>query len=442
MSVFGAQLIADPYKSWLNHLGKDNKRSTHMTDFTRLTDEDCVAAVAALVDHGGNKSKTALSLGFSRRTLDRRVEKYYSRNLDKRYPIDIPDGMEIFKVAQTVNSNGEVTSTSIRTRQTQEGTFEVPKGHVVKGVSTLLDSQGNVVQEWVKTKEGEYDPLLMAQMLKDVFQDFQGPVFPNYEPEKKRSGDLLTLYPLPDMHLGLFAWKGESGEDWDLSIALQKYEQAMRRVNYSSTESQRCVVLGGGDFLHADNSENRTLKSGNVLDVDTRYAKVFEKGAELLIYQIELAKKKHNEVLVRILPGNHDEHSAVALTWFLHAWFRNDPVVTVDTDPSVFWYLEFGRTMLAATHGHAAKLTEMPQIMAGRMPEMWGRTIHRYAHGFHIHHKTRYDIEAGSVIMETHQAPTPQDHYHFSKGYLAGRSMTSITYDIEVGEVSRTKVVL
>ncbi len=28
--------------------------------------------------------------------------------------------------------------------------------------------------------------------------------------------------------------------------------------------------------MHADNSENRTAKSGNVLDVDGRYDKVFE----------------------------------------------------------------------------------------------------------------------------------------------------------------------
>jgi hypothetical protein len=32
--------------------------------------------------------------------------------------------------------------------------FEVPDGHVVKGVSALVDAEGRTVQQWVKTREG------------------------------------------------------------------------------------------------------------------------------------------------------------------------------------------------------------------------------------------------------------------------------------------------
>lgn len=412
-----------------------------MSKFTRSTDDECIEAYDTFT-RMKNKTRAAQHLGISRRTLDRKLDKYFARNLDKRYKhLDLPHGTEIQKESHVLDKFGKVKQTSVKTRQIQEGQFEVPRGHVVKGVSSLIDSQGNLVQEWVKTKEGEYDPLAMAEMLREVFADFEGPVF---KPVSYNSYpiDILTLYPMPDMHLGLFAWKGESQTDWDLSIAIDKYEQAMQRVGQSAMESDECVVLGGGDFLHADNSQNRTLQSGNILDVDTRYAKVFQRGAELLVYQVEIAKKKHNTVHVRILPGNHDEHTAIALTWFLHAWFRNDSRVVIDTDPSVYWYRQFGLTMLAATHGHAAKLVDMPMIMAGREPKMWGNTEHRYAHGFHVHHKTQRVFEAGSVITESHQAPTPQDEYHFSKGYLAGRSMSSISYHRDSGEISRTKVVL
>lgn len=412
-----------------------------MANFTRLSDEDCCKTAELLEANGGNKSLTANQMGISPRGVDRRIEKYHSRNLDFRHPVNVVEGTEIYKESTTYDAQGNIKSTSVKTRTAQDGSMVVPEGHIVKGVSTLLDSQGNVIQEWVKTKIGEFDPLVLAEQLKDAFKDFKGPEFRSM-PRFKGEQNLLTLYPLPDMHLGLFAWKEEAEEDWDLKIALERYEMAMEKVHASAPQSRTAIILGGGDLLHADNSENRTLKSGNILDVDTRYSKVFIKGAELLVFQVELAKKKHEFVKVRILPGNHDEHSAIALTWFLHAWYRNDRQVEIDIDPSVFWFYEHGKTMLAATHGHAAKLTDMPQIMAGRQAEMWGRTIHRYAHGFHIHHKTRYAVEAGSVEMETHQAPTPQDHYHFSKGYLSGRSLSSITYDFHEGETMRTKVVL
>lgn len=318
-----------------------------MANFTRLSDEDCCKTAELLEANGGNKSLTANQMGISPRGVDRRIEKYHSRNLDFRHPVNVVEGTEIYKESTTYDAQGNIKSTSVKTRTAQDGSMVVPEGHIVKGVSTLLDSQGNVIQEWVKTKIGEFDPLVLAEQLKDAFKDFKGPEFRSM-PRFKGEQNLLTLYPLPDMHLGLFAWKEEAEEDWDLKIALERYEMAMEKVHASAPQSRTAIILGGGDLLHADNSENRTLKSGNILDVDTRYSKVFIKGAELLVFQVELAKKKHEFVKVRILPGNHDEHSAIALTWFLHAWYRNDRQVEIDIDPSVFWFYEHGKTMLGS----------------------------------------------------------------------------------------------
>ena len=61
----------------------------------------------------------------------------------------------------------------------------------------------------------------------------------------------------------------------------------------------------------------------------------------------------HKRVRVRILKGNHDEHAAVAVAYFLLGYYRNEPRVTVDVDPSLFWWHRFGRVLLGATHGRA-----------------------------------------------------------------------------------------
>ncbi len=127
------------------------------------------------------------------------------------------------------------------------------------------------------------------------------------------------------------------------------------------------------------------------------------------------------------------------MAYFLKAWYRHDPRVEVDCDPGVFWWLRRGRTFLGSTHGHTVKLRQMPMIMASRKAEDWGLSDHRYVHGFHIHHKELHGWEDNGVIAEAHQAPIPQDSYHFNAGYLSGRSMQSITYHEDCGEDSRVR---
>lgn len=114
----------------------------------------------------------------------------------------------------------------------------------------------------------------------------------------------------------------------------------------------------------------------------------------------------------------------------------------VDTDPSVYWWHRFGSVLLGATHGHTVKIENMPEIMATRRAKDWGATEHRYAHGFHLHHSRKIGGEGGGCICEVHQAPIPQDSFHFASGFLSGRSLSSITYDARYGEISRSRVAI
>lgn len=326
-------------------------------------------------------------------------------------------------------------------RQDREGSsWEMPEGHAVKGVSALLNAHGDVVAKWIKTRaDGEPTIEDTIEALKGAFADVQ-PASPTPRAERSYT-NALTLYPVPDMHLGLHVWGEENGgEDWDLKIAEASISAAFDELVAMTPASQTAVILGGGDQFHADNGQNRTPNSGNHLDVDGRYQKVIGTGCRLWAGLVCRALARHAHVVVRILPGNHDEHASVALAYYLSAYFRLDPRVTVSLDPSLFWWQRWGRTFLGATHGHLAKPKDMPLIMATRRPEDWGKSEHRYCHTFHVHHATKEVSEGGGVITETHQAPVPQDSWHFGKGFLSGRSLQSIVYDDRDGEIGRSRV--
>lgn len=44
--------------------------------------------------------------------------------------------------------------------------------------------------------------------------------------------------------------------------------------------------------------------------------------------------------------------------------------------------------------------------------------------------------------MESHQAPIPQDSWHYGEGFLSGRSLQTITYHSAVGEIGRVRVAM
>jgi hypothetical protein len=382
------------------------------------------ATVDAYNGHNRNKAHAAKALGLDRGTFRSRLVRAAERGL----LLDHPPAMPGFRVSRL---NDGPHGKSVEQKPEHGGEFTVPVGHAIKGVSALIDQDGREIVKWVKTREDRLDPLQVVEWIKASFADWKpaAPIAPiTVAPES----DFLTLYPLADWHLGMFAWHRETGENWDIKIAEAAIGLAMDDVIARSPPSATAVVLGGGDLVHVDNNRNETAH-GTRQNADGRYHKMIFAAIRLVVRTIDAALRRHGHVIVRILPGNHDEHASVAVAYSLHAWYRNDPRVTVDTDPSLFWWHRFGRVMLGATHGHTVKITKMPAIMAARRAEDWGSTQFRYIHGFHLHHVEKGSNEEAGALWEVHRSPVPQDSWHYGSGFLSGRSVKAITYHRELG---------
>lgn len=385
---------------------------------------------AAYLEHG-SQVKAAAALGIARETLQRSLRQASEAGLLPPAEPTMP-GFAIKSVAHKTEDGAWVK----QVREHGEE-YAVPAAHMVKGESALVDAEGRVIQKWVKTREGDGPDIV--EVLKTAFADYEGLAEP-VPPPPEAKADLLTLIPCNDWHVNLLVWEREAGENWDLRIAEQVIGAGIEDAIARSPSSGVAVVLGGGDLLHADTNENRTAKSGNVLDADGRHEKGLEVAQRLKVRTIDAALSRNDHVIVRVLKGNHDEYSAAAIAHFLKAWYRNEPRITVDVDASLFWWHRFGKVMLGATHGHTVKLDQMPQIMAHRRAEDWGATRFRYVHGFHVHHKSKVATEGAGCVCESHQAPIPMDAWHYGSGYLSGRSLQTITYHRAYGEISRVRV--
>lgn len=408
-----------------------------LTDF----DRQCVAAYEAYVA-AGNIETAYRNSGVPRHTFSNRLLQYFLRDLGGDLPIDIPPGFQVSRRSVTTDRNGDLVSQSIQTKiATSDEPFEVPDGHRVKGESALVDAQGRVVQRWVKTTEGERSVEQIAEAARLAAERYVRPAPLVALPENlvgRLDPKLLNVHLLPDLHIGMNAHFKHAQMDWNLDTAIRTYRKLMRLLVERSPMAEEAIILGGGDLLHFDDPTKMTRRSGALLDGDQPYSEVLAATENLTVYQVELALQKHKRVRVRILPGNHDPDSAIAIAHYLKAWFRNEPRVEIDDDPGLFWFHQFGEVMFGATHGHATKIHEMPGIMAADRHTMWGNTKLRYAFGFHIHHKTKSTDEAKGACWETFETPCPRDEYHQSHPYRAGRSLPVITYHANKGETGRT----
>jgi len=316
----------------------------------------------------------------------------------------------------------------------------LPIGQVVSGISSLykMNEAGEWEEklQWVKTKSDKQTEDFIAA-IKATFDQYEGRAKPAPAP-KTSDKDLLSVYPIADQHNGLMAWGEETGEDYDLKIGADRLRACASRLISQSPDAKQAIILNLGDWQHNDDSKNATPASGNVLDVDGRYMKVLTTGVQLMQDVIELALQRHDTVLVRNLPGNHDPHAAIALTVALNAFYSKEPRVTISVDPSEFFFHRFGQNLLGANHGHRMKPADMAMMLAVRCKEDWGATKFKHFMFGHIHHATLKEI--GGVMVESFQTLAAKDGWSHAKGFTSGQSLTGLTYHKEDGPVGRHQV--
>lgn len=400
--------------------------------FPSLTDEQCHEAAEARRQHGTDRA-AADSLGLNRMTYRHRLIEAARRGFYGTQPV-LP-GYRISKTTAAFDRDGSLVRNYVQQRPEHGGVFEVPEGHAVKGISALVDAEGQIVQQWIKTKDGEHSPESLAEALKSAFDGWTAPVI--CLPVPDTDCDTLTIYPIADLHLGLRAVADESGADFDLGIAARRFRETTARLFDRSPNSETALIIQLGDWTHVDDDLALTPTSKNTLQVSDRLLDIVKVGVRIMVDYVYHALRKHAKVTVKVLKGNHDLNAWIALYVGLSEHFRDNDRVTVDGGASDYWFFRFGSTLLGAHHGHRMKPEEMAGAMAMECREDWGETLYRlFLHG-HLHH--RRVIETLGVAVECMRTIAEADQYGSGK-YGAGKSLISITIHKEYGEDGRVQI--
>ncbi len=227
-----------------------------------------------------------------------------------------------------------------------------------------------------------------------------------------------------DLHIGKLCWAGETGENYDVKIASQRFMDAIQRLLFRAKSFQFDKILFpiGNDFFNVDTIQNTTTE-GTPQDEDLRWQKTFKIGFELLVNGIELMRQ-YAPVDIVMIPGNHDYMKNYFLGHSLASWYRNVEDVNINNHASPRKYYQYGEVLLGLTHGNNEKEANLPMMMAKENKKLWGSTSFHEWHLGHFHKKktVRYQVlnEDLGVTVRYLSSLSGTDSWHHRKGYVGG----------------------
>jgi hypothetical protein len=249
---------------------------------------------------------------------------------------------------------------------------------------------------------------------------------------KYQPGNCLLELPIMDVHLGKLAWGKETGEDYDLKIAVELYKKTiidlLEKVEHLDLPIELIEFPVGQDFFHVDNAENKTT-AGTPVDVDTRFLKMFDEGIEALVWAIE-ELRQIAPVNVRWVCGNHDKTIGYFAIAYLSAFFRDCDGVSVDLSKEFRKYVHYGVNLIGFSHGKEGKRIET--LMQQEQPEAWGNSVFREWHLGDLHHEESKEV--GGVKIRRISSITAIDAWHAEKGFRALRTAQAFIWDKEKGK--------
>jgi len=303
--------------------------------------------------------------------------------------------------------------------------FSVSAKFRQRKVETDLKLQKDVILKELFAHSPDHDIL-------NTFGDFMGEI---ERPNKKY---LLEL-SIPDLHIGKLAHREESGEDYDLKIAVDRYKTAVReligRINVDQVE--RILLPIGNDIIQVDNGNNTTT-AGTRVDTDGRYFKIVRTVKQLLIETID-ALTGIAPVDVVVIPGNHDSESSFMIGEILDAYYHNAKRVNIYNDASLRKYYQYGLVSMLYTHGDKEKHGNLGMIFAAENPKLWADTKYRFIKLGHLHHNKKIEYisnqEYQGFQLQILPSLSSNDAWHKNKGFLSLKQAKSFLYHVDEGLV-------
>lgn len=308
----------------------------------------------------------------------------------------------------------------------------------------------NISNYWYKGKHfsihvrgQKEDPIqLFKSYTESVREEIsQGYKWQDFKPVQA-TGENLFVPNIFDLHLGKLSWKEETGEEYNLEIAKERFNLALYDLLQKSSgyNYNQIYFPVGNDIYHTDKSTPfASTTAGTPMQESDAWQKIFTAG-HVMITRAIMEMAKDNFVEVPMVYSNHDWERVYYLGEILQAVFANHPNVKINNQPHPRKYKLFGETLIGLAHGHNEKAQELPLIMAQEASELWSKSFYREWLVGHLHHKQSYMTQTAkdyrSVQVSYMTSPSATDSWHNNKAFKGAiKGAEGMIYNSQEGKV-------
>jgi hypothetical protein len=359
-----------------------------------LKEETLRAAVNAYYQNNKNHRMSAEFLGIKRTTFSNQLQMAFDR------------GFQLSEGALAV-----VERTGLNPREAKGGWLHDYDNEGKKIGATRWSAPEIDIDSWFDRLEDKFANIKPIKIIKAP---------------KVCDKDLITIYPIADPHIGMKACEEMTGEKYDTAIAVNRLQKWICALVDKNPASGTAIILGVGDLLHADDTNNETPRGKNKLDVDTDIYDSTDLTIEALATAIDAAAQKHEKILVNILPGNHDKHSHRVVAIGLRERYRENPRIDVNTSKNEFFKYKFGKIGIAAHHGDKAQPKEIILMLYDLFSNFFSDVSTRVLYTAHKHHERQAEI--GGWLWVQLKAMTNRDAHAATHAYTGVPGMEATTY--------------
>jgi hypothetical protein len=285
----------------------------------------------------------------------------------------------------------------------------------------------------------------------------------NYSPEVKKihhnvkvKGNLLE-FNIPDLHLGKLSWPEETDYNYNIKIAVRRFEEAVDFEIQKATaehEIEQILFIVGNDLFNSDQAYPYAMTTkGTPQQDDTRWQKSFREGRKM-IYRVIERFKRIAPVHIIVIYGNHDFQKVWYLGEVLEAKYENDPNVTVDNRPKTRKYFAWGRCLLGFAHGNGKdegiqRLFNNMTVEAPRQLDIdWSKMLYKEWHCGDIHHlkevKSKgtnkavdlYAEDIEGIIIRYFPTLMFNDEWEAKKGFVSQKGSMCFVWNKEDGNTA------
>ena len=241
----------------------------------------------------------------------------------------------------------------------------------------------------------------------------------------RQKAPYLLEFSLPDIHVGKLSWRPETGQNYDLDLAIDAAREATKNLvsRVLPYKPSRVVYIAGNDYYNTDNG--KTTTAGTPQDEDGRWQKTFREGWLQQCWQIDYLSQLA-PVDVIMIPGNHDWQRTFSLGEVLLARYSKSTRVTINNEPLPHKYYRWGNILLGYMHGHNVKRNQLADLMANEVPTMYAACKWRAWRLGHLHHEIREmptsKVAVRNTIVDVLPSLAGLDAYHKGAGYIGMRS--------------------